>query len=428
MKTTFLLLFLFVLCTQTNASAQKTVDYYIQQAIKHSPLIHEKQNRDTINQLEIKRLKSVYLKPTISAIANVFVAPVIESNNNKTRLILNPKDPIRYNGYDMSVSNGGQYQALLNISQPLFNKKNYNTVAEQTFIASKLNTYGIKLSKHDLEKTVIDQYILCNIDQKQVHSTQEIVNLLNKQKDILTELTRSGIYKNSDLTLLKITLQTYLIQLSNFEANYHKYFFDLNILCGINSKEIVNLQKISLHLKKEESSSLFIQKHKLDSLAITNQQKQFELKYLPQISLYANTGLNTSYSATIPHRLGTGFGISLTYNLWDGHQKNISRSKTKLLTESIAYYKRNFKSNNDIRKLKIKKQVTAYTEQILITNQQLENYNTLINSYQKEMISGQLSIVNFITVLKNKVNAQLNLALLNSQKQLLINAYNYWNW
>ena len=428
MKTYSFFLTLAVFLTQMNVFAQKSVDYYIQQAKDNSPLIHEKKNLDSVNVLEIERLKAVYLKPKVSANVIYFAYPVISHDNNRTKLVFNPVNPTNYRGYGMAVANGGQYQATLNLTQPLFNKKNYKTYAEQLNIASKTNTYATKLSEHDLEKAVTDQFILCTIDKSQIAYTKGIVTLLNHQKEILTKLTASGIYKKSDIILLNITLQGYSVQLSNFNSNYQKDLLDLNILCGINNDDIVDIKNINIQPKEEEASTFFMSKFKLDSLSVINLQKQFELKYKPQINFYANTGLNTAYAPSIPHRIGVGFGLSLTYNLWDGNQKRITRSKTKLMAESITNYKHNFVSSNNIRKSKIKKQLDAYSEQILITENQLKDYNSLINSYKKEMISGQLSVVSYIAVLKNKATAQLNYTLLFSQKQLLINAYNYWNW
>ena len=45
---------------------------------------------------------------------------------------------------------------------------------------------------------------------------------------------------------------------------------------------------------------------------------------------------------------------------------------------------------------------------------QLMQYETVLSDYGKEMNVGQVSVLDYITVLRNR--------------QLVIAAYNYWNW
>lgn len=52
----------------------------------------------------------------------------------------------------------------------------------------------------------------------------------------------------------------------------------------------------------------------------------------------------------------------------------------------------------------------------------------LLDSYKREAIAGQLSIVAYVLVLKNYAAAARDLVLLDNSRLLLINAYNYWTW
>ena len=59
---------------------------------------------------------------------------------------------------------------------------------------------------------------------------------------------------------------------------------------------------------------------------------------------------------------------------------------------------------------------------------QLSEYDTVLVNYLKEIRAGQRSVVDYITVLRNKIQAERDYVTLQTNRQLLIAAYNYWNW
>ncbi len=410
------------------AKAQNDFTYYITAAKQNSPLINDNKNQSQANQLEIERLKAFYTKPQIGITANYLFSPIISTDNNKTSFQPNAEGATNYYGYDLAYSNGGQYSVMVNVTQPLFNGQRYKTASEQLNVTSQINENNAKLSEHDIEKIVGDQYILCLQDNKQIAYAEEMVKLLTDQKDVLKKLVENSIYKQSDLTLLNIELQNFLAQLTTFKANYRRDLMNLNIICGINDTTLVQLEKSDLKLNNDIDNSNFLEKYRLDSLNLIAQQKAFELKYKPQLNLFGNTGLNAVYAPTIPNRFGVAVGLSFTYNFFDGNQKAINRNKTLVLEKSVSFYKDNFITQNSIRKSKILTELQSYTDRIAIAEQQLKDYDLLLNSYKNEILSGQLSIINYTMVLKNMATVQRDYTLLFSQQQSLINTYNYWNW
>jgi outer membrane protein TolC len=410
------------------ANAQNDLPQYISAAKQNSPLINDNKNQSKANQLDAERLKALYTKPQIGVTAYYLFSPIISNDNNKTRFEPNPNGADNYVGYDMAAANGGTYQALLNVTQPLFNGQRYQTASEQLVVTSQINQNNSKLTEHDIEKIVTDQYLLCLQDNKQTKYAEGMVKLLKDQKDILKKLVESSIYKQSDFTLLNIEHQNFLAQLTTFRANYRRDLMDLNILCGINDTALVQLQNTDLVLNSTVSNSMFLEKYHLDSLNLIAQQKAFELKYKPQLNLFANTGLNAVYAPTIPNRFGISAGLSFSYNFVDGNQKAIYKNKTQVLEQSVSFYKTNFITQNTVRKSKILTELQSYTDRITIAEQQLKDYDMLLNSYKNEILSGQLSIINYTTILKNMATIQRDYTLLFSQQQSLINAYNYWNW
>jgi outer membrane protein TolC len=408
--------------------AQTDLNYFINAAKQNSPLILDNKNQSKANQLEAQRLKAFYTKPQIGITANYLFSPIINLDNNTTKFEPNSSGADKYVGYDFAASNGGTYQALLNVTQPLFNSERYKTYADQLNVTTKINENNVKLTEHDIEKIITDQYILCLQDSKQADYAETMMKLLEEQKVVIQKLVENSIYKQSDLILFNIEYQNFIGQTTAFKANYRRDLMDLNVLCGINDTTLVKLNVVDLPVNGNVTESLFAEKYRLDSMNLISAQKSFELKYKPQLNAFANTGLNAVYAPTIPNRFGLSGGISFTYNLFDGGQKNITRNKTDLLLKSVSSYRENFNKQNSVRKTKILNELQSYTSRISIAENQLKEYQSLLNSYKKEIVSGQLSVINYITTLKNMALLQRDYSLLFSQKQSLINAYNYWNW
>lgn len=420
-------LFLFLLLT-VNAYGQHSLEDFIAKAKENSPLIKDFQNQSQANQLESERLKAFYTKAQVGVTASYMLAPILNRDNGKTRLELNSEGANSYLGYDFASSNGGTYQALLNLNQPLFNGNRYKTANEVLATASLINDNNVRLSGHDLEKIIGDQYILCLQDMDQVTYSEGMISLLNEQKGIIQKLVEGGIYKQSDLILLKIEYQNALGLFTTYKANYQRDLLDLNILSGISDTAMVDLQKPNLTLNLPPESSAFLNKFKLDSLNLVAQQHSFELKYKPSLGLFANTGLNAVYAPTIPKRFGVSAGLVFSLNFFDGHQRGLSLKKTEVLQKTVRSNKTYFLNQNEVRKARILNELKSYTDRMSISEEQLNNYETLLSSYKKEIVRGQISVINYISTVKNRALLQRDYALLIAQKQVLINAYNYWNW
>jgi len=407
---------------------QRSLEEFVEIAKSNSPLITDNLTNVKANDIESIRLKALYTKAQVVATANYLFSPIINRDGGKSILQTNPDNANDYLGYDLAYSNGGIYQAMLTVNQPLFNGNSYESANRVLSTSSLIYENTALLTGHDLEKVVGDQYILCIQDLMQLQYINSMLGILEEQKGILDLLVKNSIYKPSDLTLLHIESQNLLIQQTTFSANYQRDLFDLRILSGINDTSMVTLQPPNLSINTVDKNSNFLEKYRLDSLNLEGQQTSFELKYNPQVNLFGTTGLNAVYAPSIPNRFGFSAGLSLSYPIFDGGQKSLNRAKTKVLQRSIAFGKENFENQNLVRKTKILTELASFKTKMVGTDQQLKDYNLLIESYKKEILSGQLSIVNYLTVLKNMAAVQRDIILLHSQEQLLINAYNYWNW
>lgn len=424
------LFFFFLVCFYASAQGQHSLQDYVSKAKENSPLLYDNENQAQVNQLENDRLKVLYTKPQISITGGYLFAPIITTENGTTRFAPNSYDAKKYVGYDLAASNGGMYQGLINYSQPLFNNARYQAYSDQAKVNKQINENTVKLTQHDVEKLVTDKYLLCLLDRNQMQFSDSLLSILREQMKIVSRLVESSIMKQSDLTLLKIEYQNNLGLYTTYKATYKRDLMDLNVLCGINDTSFVLLENVQLYTRPVQvgAASAYLKKYELDSLNIISTQSIFETKYKPQISFYSNAGLNAVYAPTIPGRMGMSAGINLSWNLFDGNQKAITRKQTDLKLESVAFYRDNFLKQNNVRKANIEAQLRSYEKRKIIAEKQLKQYASLLKSYRDEIVQGQLSVLSYITTLKNMTAANRDYMVLETNRLLLVNAYNYWNW
>jgi hypothetical protein len=407
--------------------AQYDLPFYIRSAKKNSPIIQDNKIQSEATRIEIERLKAVYTKPQIGITANYLLAPVLSRDNGKTSLQVNPTNPQKYIGYDISA-NSGLYQALIGISQPLFGLQKFNVLADQAAITTKVNENNIRLTEHEIEKIITDQYILCLQNSRQIEFVTKYIALLQEQKEVVTRLANASILKLSDLGLLNIEQQTQVILLNTLQASYKSSLFDLNILSGITDTSYHSLRTIDLQIQTERSVSSFITQFALDSAALVAQQKVFELKYQPQLSVFANSGLTAVNTSTLYRRFGLNAGVSLILPLYDGKQKKLSRDRTNMLLTTSQVYKETFLNQIAVRKNKLITEIENAKKRAVLIITQLQEYDKLLAYYKQQLLTGQISVIDYVNTIKNAMALQKDFILLQTNQQLLINTYNYWNW
>lgn len=401
--------------------------YYINQAKNNSPLIYEKNIRNAALDVEIKQIKAFYTKPQVALNAGLLFAPIVSADNNKTKFEFVSSGADDYYGYDLAVSDGGQYQAVVSVEQPVFNGKRLDIASQNIAVTKQINETEIKLTIHDIERIVGYQYLRCLRSQERAEAYTKLTGLVNNELKLMKQLTQSGIYKYSDFELLKIELQNYRVLLEKTKAEFSQNLSELNIICGINDTTDVELESLAFSLKTPVEQSYFLKKYELDSLKLNAIQQLSEIKYKPQLSLFADGGLNATYLPGY-NRLGLGFGLKFSWTLFDGHQRDLTRDRTNILKKDFIFKRNRFITENSVRKTNILNQIKSIDKQLKIKSVQDKSYDNLMKIYKTEFSQGELSAVEFVSVLRDKVNLNLEIIDLKMQKQALINTYNYWNY
>ena len=417
----------FLLCICVVSHAQTNLDYYINAAKTNSPLIKDNQNQSEATKIEVERLKALYTKPQVGITASYLFAPVVSQDNGKTTLLLNPENPVKYIGQDVGLTNGGLYQGLIGVNQPLFMQSKFKVIADEAMISTKVNENNIRLTNYELEKIITDQYILCLQDLNQIKFLNKYIGLLNEQKDLVTKLVNGSVFKLSDVTLLNIEIQSQLIALQSSQASYKKNLMDMNTIAGITDTSYHELTATALQLSTANSISSFIEKYSLDSSVLIAQQKVFELRYKPQWNVFANGGINAANISTLPRRFGITAGISYTKTLFDGRQKEINQRRTTTLLKTSQAYKESFLNQNVARKNNLSEQIKAIDARVALSETQVHEYDKLLSYYKQELIRGQISIINYVNTVKSAMALEKEFITMQTNRQLLINTYNYWN-
>ncbi len=242
-------------------------------------------------------------------------------------------------------------------------------------------------------------------------------------------MIQSGSVRQSDLHLLTIE------QAANDELriaalqSYHTHLMDLNILCGIKDTAKVDLEHIDLQpdLSSDMLSS-FWERYRLDSLNTVASLNTFHSQYKPQLNLFVNGGLQIGEFAYAYKHFGWSAGLTFSWTLFDGKQKRWKERQTRVQLNTIETYKVNFQNQNHLRIQQYLTEIQRYDKRKALLRKQSDEYEALLADYRKEIQAGQLSVIDYITVLKSKIQVEKNYLLLQTNRQLLVAAFNYWNW
>lgn len=427
MKTYILSILLLVAFSSLKAQ-QRDLNFYIEQAKKNSPMINKSKNENKIVTLDLEQINSILSKPEINVVSGIMFAPIVSHDNNSNRFEWVSNGATKYSGYDMALTDGGQYQALVSVRQPLLAGSKYQSYSNKAGISGQINDNNIALTIHELEQVVGYQYLLCAKSKKQTDISLLLLNELDDQVKILQKLVENAIYKQTDLMLLQIEVQNYMAECKMYQSEYMTNLYDLNLICGINDTTKVDLPDMNLILNPENViSSKFSTAYKLDSLSIIADQAINELKYKPQLDLFANAGLNAVYMPAF-NRLGFSTGLTLTWNIFDGRQRDIQREKSNVNLQTLEFEKKKFLTRNEISKNNILNQIKTLDQRIILNEQQMDTYNKLYNVYSMELSQGEASVMDFKNLLKDIAAKNQESLLLEMEKQYLINSYNYLNY
>lgn len=414
---------LFVI-SSIHVSAQNGIDYYLTQAYKNNPVIKELANNIDINNIEKSLNKAKLSSPQVSVTSNYLFSPYF--NNNGQYVTTNPgPDAV---GYDIGITNGGLYSAQLNIEKNILNGGIVDAYNSQSQAQINNNKNKIELQKHNLKKDVINQYILCFQSEKLYQISKSISDTLKQQLNITSALVEKGYAKQSDYLLLNIEYENSRVASAQYLNDYKSGLLQLNSICGIEDTSFVNLDKLNITAADINDSQKFMKQYELEKELMNNEENIFETKYKPQLNVFFNTGLNAVELDGIQKKFGLSAGVNFSLPIYDGGQKDLSKQKTEIALKTLDAYKQNqsVQINNKIKEKQ--NSIKQLKDNLTNIRRQISQYEKLINMSQAELGQGQLSMIDFINIIKNYLELKKSEVNIYSYYQQAINEFNYWNW
>ncbi len=407
---------------------QNDLSYYIENAIGSNPVLLDLNNQKKLTDLNLQQTIGVINNPTVSMQSNLLFAPVLAFDNNQTKLLLNPNTPTDYFGYGLANSNGGQYQGLLNVNKSILNTQKINTYQEYNQELNKKIDNQITLNKHLLEKQVTDQYLQLLNSQRLVVVVDSLTTILNNQKEIISTLAQNGLALLADVKFLEIEIKNIQLQKKTYINNFKSNLLLLNNLCGIADTTTNAVVEINLEANLNSNSNLFTAQYTIDSTIANYNQEIKNLKYKPTVNLFANGGMSGVQFNQFPKRFGVSAGIGLNWLIYDGHQKDLNEQTKLIQQETASFYKENTALTIQNKKASLLNRINTLDVQLSDYENQINDYNKVLELYQQSIQQGQMSIINYTTVLKSILNVRINYYQLKTKKELLTNEFNYWNW
>lgn len=392
-------------------SQEKTIDDYINTATINSPLLYDLNNQVQINKMD-------------SAIVRANFKPLVGANSTGTYAPF-----IRGFGYDLAISNGQTFSTLVSVNQSLLGRNRMNNTLQGIGLLTDSVTNAVQLSRQNIRKNIISQYITTYASQKQVAFDKTVNRLLKEEETVLKKLTQSNVYKQTDYLTFLVTLQqqellmkqNHIIALNNIAV--------LNYLSGIVSTDSVKLAepKLNLNAAQQLNGSLFLQQYQLDSLRIQNSRRVIDLNYQPRVGVYADGGLNTSFIQKAYKNFGVSAGFTVSIPLYDGHQRRLQYNKLDIRERTRTTYRDYFLKQFNQQIAQLRQQLQQQESLFDKINEQIRFTESLIKVDGKLLQSGNITIADYILAIRNYLDSQNLLRQTNITRLELINQLNYWN-
>jgi outer membrane protein TolC len=408
----YLLILVLLMLMGIGLNAQNNnLQYYLVRALNNSPLLKDYQNQVLSNQLDSQRILAGY-RPQVTGSSINMYAPVFGGY-----------------GYDLAISNGGNFTTVVGVDKTWVSKKNLSTQFGAINLQNQAINNNSRISEQELKRTIVGQYITAFGDMLQLDFNKSVHELLQKEEGILKELTQKNIYRQADYLSFLVTLQQQTIQYKQLQIQFKYDYAALNYLSGIQdtSTSLLEDPQIELVPLPELTHSVFLRQFAIDSLKLTNNKKILEYNYKPKAHLFADAGYSSSLAFQPYKNFGTSFGFSVTVPIYDGHVKRLLSSKIDIAERTRTAYQSFFTSQYQQQIAQLTQQLIATEELINQIKDQIRYSESLIDVNGKLLETGDVRIADYIIALGNYLNAKNMLTQNNIMRLQIINQINYWN-
>jgi outer membrane protein TolC len=411
MRSIFLIILISGLCGTHSVAQKNTLDFYLTEGIRNSPLLKDYQSQIESNSIDSERIRAQF-HPQVTASSVNSLAPVI-----------------RGYGYDQAITNGGQLSGIVNVSQTVVSRGNLAAQYRNLQLQNEGITNNARISEQDLKRTITLQYLNAFNTLQQLSLAREIKSLLQKETDILKLLTEKNVYRQTDYLTLLVVVQQQDLSVKQLDIQYHNDFANLNYMAGIVDTSVVDLEEpaFNLTMPPGPGHSVFFQKYTIDSLQLSHNRTLLDYSYKPKLNVFANAGYLSSFTYQGYKNFGTSVGLDLLIPIYDGKQKKMLYRKLDI-SERVRSSYLSFYTSQYYQQIEQLLQQLQQTESLIgDINKQIKYADGLIQANTRLLETGDAKIVELIVALNNYLTAK-NLLTQNKVSRLqIINQINYWN-
>lgn len=439
--TRFVTLFLGILCFWPVSGQEegKSLDWYLANARENSPLIKDYADRKEIAAAERQRLKVFYTHSKAEVNGDLLFVPIVSMDGGKAAFRWNAHDAVDYYGYDLGESSGYLHGGVT-WTKPLLGGGLYKTAAERADLDESVATNEIRLEEHSLERLVTEQYLLCLLDKAQIAFADSVGSVFERQVEVVSRLVSSGMASRSDLRLLEVENEANNEARVSALQSYQSHLVDLNLVCGVEVRdegvvstgsEIGQLlpdADVQMTLELPGTQSGFMERYRLDSLNVEVGLRAFNTQYKPRLDMFMNGGLQVGAASNWYRHFGWSAGLTFTWTFSDGGQKRQMERQAWFKRNTIRNYKDNFEYQRRMRLNQCLSELARNNDRKQILENQLNEYDEILSEYSRKLQVGQVSVHDYLMVLRNRINVERDLLVLDANRKLAITAYNYWCW
>jgi outer membrane protein TolC len=409
MRKRFFLVISLTLLTIVSYAQPRNLDFFISKAIQNSPLINEYRNQIS------------------SAVSDSLLILAARKPFVEARSLLQYSPFYRNFGYDDVITDGGNYSAVMGITQPLLNRKEIKNKFESIEVQKLSLNNSTRISINELKKYVTNQYLTAYSGYKDLQFNRSFLELFKKEDAIVKQFVENGIARQTDYLSLMVETQSQEILVSQIYSQYRKDLMLLSQICGLIDTAFYELSYPDLNIigtPDIAKSPAYIQ-YKIDSTRIETEKNAIDLKYMPKINWFADAGFLTSNPWNFYRHFGYSAGLSLNFPVYDGKQKEIEKKKFEYSENSRKFYESTYYNQyfQQIHQLTIELEslnsIYGQLEKQLITSGQL------VNVLKDQLEAGIIQMTEYVSAIKNFKTTTRNINLINVQKLQIINEMNF---
>jgi outer membrane protein TolC len=408
----FFIILLICNLTQLHTYAQvNTLDYFIGQGLKHSPVLNDINNQvssGSIDSLLVKAGK----KPQVSYNGLLFYAPVVNGI-----------------GYSEVITNVSNITSVVYASQNIFNQKTIEAQYSKINIRNEGLRNVSEITENDLKKVITMQYLSVCLVSNDIKFNIDLLESSKDEEIILRKLVDNGFYKQVDYLLFMVELMNQELLLSELKIQFQKEVAALNLLCGLpdSTSDQFVLPDITIRNPVSISNSPLLTRFVLDSMRIQNEKLLVDRNYKPSVKWFSDAGLVNNMPRDIYKNFGLSVGLSLTVPIYDGQQKKLNYDRLKIAENTRSNYEDYFSQQFSIQQQQLYSELRKTQENMSLVNQQVEFAEAVIKQEKYLLNTGNISITDYVSALKNYISVKRNLNQYQVKILNIITEINYWN-